>query len=184
MRSRIAILLVSLCLCTFVRGADEENPYARAKVGDWVAYKMSTKMAGHDMTMEQKQTVTKKTDTEVTIEAVMKTPAGDQTSSYTVNLKDKYDPNSEMKKMAGEGMVFKELAKGDETVTIAGKPIKTTWVQFESNGKVSAGGQSVNVSQKGKFWRSSDVPLGGLVKSESEMQMGKMSMELTGFGSK
>lgn len=178
MLKQLFSLSALLCLIAAGTRAGEENPLKNAKVGDFVAYKMSTKMAGQAMDMENKRTVIKKTDTEVTMEMVTKVMENERKQTLTYNLNEKYDPRA-MGGAKGD-VTIKDLEKGEETITVAGKALKTTWTKYEITG--SAGGQALNM--KGKAWICPDVPLGGLVKSETEMgAMGGMTMELVDYGS-
>ena len=173
-------LIVALCLVAvsaFNLGAEEENPFKKAKVGDFAQYKVANQMAGMQMDLEMKSTVIKKTDTEATVEVVTKLNTQEFKSSYTVKLNEKYDPRSTGLK----DVTMTETGKGEETLNVAGKELKTKWTSYEVSGKAD-NGQAIK--SKGKAWVSTEVPLGGLVKSEGEMVgAGKQKMELTGFGS-
>lgn len=155
----------------------EENPLKSGKVGDWVSYSAQTKMAGMEMAMEMKQTLVKKTEEEATIEVNTKVHGQDIKNSFTVKLNEKYDPRK--MQMAGADVEVKELGTGEEEIEVGGKKLKTKWSQYEVTGK--ANGQPF--SQKGKSWSSPDVPLGGMVKSESELKgMGTTTMILKEYG--
>jgi len=185
MSKQLFSLAAILCFIAIGARAGEENPFKNAKVGDFAAYKMSSKMGGMAMDMENKRTVIKKTDTEVTIEMATKVMGQENKSTFTVNLNEKYDPRA---MNTGKGDVtIKDLEKGEETITVAGKALKTTWTKYEITSK--AGAQTVNM--KGKAWVCPDVPLGGLVKSETEMGAmgampggGTMTMELVDYSNK
>src|SRR5262245_60059875 len=70
MKVRLLAALISLGFVTSaVRAADDDNPYKNVKVGDFTTYKMTTKVAGMDITGTIVQTVTAKSDKEVTIKA-------------------------------------------------------------------------------------------------------------------
>jgi hypothetical protein len=167
-----AVLFLSLG----VFAADQEHPYKKAKVGDWVEYTMKAKMAGNDMEMTTKQTIVKKTETEVTVEVNTNAMGRDMKSEFSIDLTKKFDPYTAGVKDAK--IEVKELEKGEETVTVNGKSLKTNWVKFETSG--TANGMAFNT--KGKAWSSPEVPLNGLVKSETEMMGMKQVMELKDFG--
>ena len=169
-------IVVAVSLMSSAWSADAENPFKKAKVGDWVEYKIVNKAGGMNMDGSQKQTVTAKTDEECTVEVAMKMMGQEMKSSYTVKLNEKFDPM----KQPGMDATVKELGTGEDKVTIDGKELNTKWVEAEVVTK--AGGQEMKI--KTKAWTSTEVPLGGLVKMDSDMgAMGKMNMELTKFGS-
>jgi hypothetical protein len=172
---RIAILPV-LFLSLIARAADQDHPYKKAKVGDWVEYTMKAKMAGNDMEMTTKQTVIKKTESEVTVEVNTNAMGRDMKTQFTVDLTKKFDPYTTGVKDAK--VEVKELEKGEETITVGGKALKANWVKFETSG--TANGMAFNT--KGKAWSSPEVPLNGLIKSETELMGMKQVMELKDFG--
>lgn len=178
MWKRLVIAAAVVLVWAAVR-AEEENPYKKAKVGDWVEYKVANKMGGISMDMEMKHTVVKKTDAEITIEYTSKVAGQEIKNSITHKLDVKYDP---LKASLGDkgDAEMKQLDKGEETLTVGGKTLKTTWMTYEATTK-SAGGA---MTMKGKSWVSPEIPLGGVVKSETDLgAMGKQSMELKDFGS-
>jgi hypothetical protein len=77
------------------------------------------------------------------------------------------------------------LGEGDETITVDGKSYKCHW----GKAKVVAT-KPMAMESTVKAWSSKDVPVGGLVKMESESVMtmngqamnSKMTMKLTGSG--
>lgn len=173
----VAVTAALLLVASVSFAAEGENPFKNAKVGDWVSYTTTSKMAGMEMQMEMKQTVSKKTDEEATIDVSTKVHGQDIKSSFTVKLNEKYDPRK--MQMAGAEVEVKELGTGEEELDINGKKIKTKWAQYETTGK--ANGQPFN--SKGKSWVSTEVPLGGMVKSETELKgMGLTTMVLKDFG--
>jgi hypothetical protein len=175
-RSQLVVAAICFLAINAVR-AEEENPYKKAKVGDWVEYSMKSKVGGNDMEMSTKQTVTNKTDKEVTVEVVTNMMGQTMKNQFTVDLTKKFDPYTTGMKDAK--VEVKELEKGEENVTVGGKSLKTNWVRFETTGQ--ANGMAINA--KGKAWSSPEVPLNGLVKSETEMMGMKQVMELKGYGS-
>lgn len=176
MRLKAGIVAAGLCVLMGLARAEDENPFKAAKVGDWVEY--TTAMKGEAFSFEggMKQTVVAKTDAEVTLEIAMKTPAGEVKQQMKIKLNEKYDP----RKPAGDDSAeVKELEKGEETLTIAGKSIKTQWTKHEITTK-----KGPVTSMTGKAWVSKDVPLGGMVKAEQDIKgFGKQIMELKDFGS-
>jgi len=175
------LLGVALILSVLAAAAwtGDENPLKKANVGDWVSYKGTNEAGGMKMDMEMKQTVIKKTDTEITLEIVQKVMGQEVKTTQTINLTEKYDPRTVSLKDKGD-VTMKELEKGEETLTVAGKSLKTTWVSYEMS--TTMGGQPMTI--KGKAWTCPDVPLSGMVKTVSDMGAAKMTLELSGFGTK
>lgn len=173
----VAVNLVLALVASVSFAGDAENPLKNGKVGDWVSYSTTSKMAGMEMQMEMKQTLIKKTEEEATIEVNTKVHGQDIKNTFTVKLNEKYDPRK--MQMAGADVEVKELGAGEEELDINGKKLKTKWAQYEVTGK--ANGQPFN--SKGKSWTSTEVPLGGMVKTESELKgMGTTTMILKDFG--
>ncbi len=174
-RIKLGVAVLSFCLLASAARAEEENPFKKAKVGDWTEYKISNKAAGMAMEGEQKTTVTKVTAEEVTMDVIMKMMGQEMKQSTTVKLNEKYDPT----KMQYKDATVKEIGKGDEKVTAGGKTFDAKWVELEVS--VKMGAQEMKV--KSKVWSSATVPLGGMVKMETDSgAMGKMTMELKDFG--
>ena len=63
MRSLFAVA-ISISLAASIQGADVENPYKKAAVGDWVEYRMT----GPNMEGKTKMTIVAKDDKEVSYE--------------------------------------------------------------------------------------------------------------------
>jgi hypothetical protein len=154
-----------------------ENPYRAAKVGDWASYTMSTGAT----TMTMKQTVTAKTADEVTLRTEQK--FGDMAmpaSEQKIKLKETFDPAQPSQNDQVKSEVIK-LGAGKETLTIAGKKYECEW----SRTKVVSTTKTqppITTTMVMKTWTSKDVPLGGLVKSETEVNGMTTVMELTGSG--
>jgi hypothetical protein len=169
---------VPLMLFLALSACGAENALKNAKVGDFVAYKQSAKMGPVNVDSEVRQTITKKTDTEVTIEYITKMPnVPEMKREVVVKLDQDYDPTTGP--MAKPKATVKQVDSGSEKLSIAGKSIEAKWVASEVVMKVS--GQEVTT--KTKVWTCPDVPLGGMVKMENDVGAnGKSTMELTDFG--
>jgi len=175
MLKQLSSMAAILCLIGAGTQAFEGNPLKNAKVGDFASFKMSTKAGGMSMDMETKRTIIGKTDAEVTMEIVTKVMGRETKINHTVKLNEDFDPRQMAFRGKGD-VTFKELDKGEETITVAGKALKTTWTSFEATSKQG--------TMKGKAWVCPDVPLGGLVKSEMDMGgLGTMTSELVDYGS-
>jgi len=135
---------------------NDENPWANTKVGDWVKYESKPTPA---MTMEMKWTATEVTADKVTYEIATTMMGKTTKTTQTVDL---HPPAGSAPKTEGP-----KPEMGNEDVTVNGKSIACKTISMDVAG------------HKSKTWTSSDVPLSGLVKSETD---GKVSMELVDFG--
>jgi hypothetical protein len=170
-----------LCVLALSTFAGDENPYKAAKVGDWAEYKSSTDANGFKMESKMKQTVKAKTDTEVTVSIEMDMGGQKNTQETKIDLTKAYDPTTAGTPPGAKPPKVEKGKEGDETVSVGGKEYKSHWI--ESKVTMEMGGQTI--ATETKTWMSKDVPLGGLVKSETKMNNGiKVTMELTGSGSK
>jgi len=169
--------IILLFLCAVTANAAEVNPFIHSKVGDWIEYTGTLKRGGKESALTTKQTVIKKTDTEVVVEFTwIPGPNMKTVSQYTVDLSKKFDPCTSGIRDAK--LEVKEIDKGEESVTVGGKTLKTHWVQYEIRGTVSG----YEMNGKEKFWYSSEIPLSGIVKRESENTGGRTVLELKDYG--
>src|SRR5215208_891633 len=96
LRSFVAVLVLAVAPIA-VRAADEENPYKNAKVGDYATYTITTKAAGQTIDGTLTQTVTAKTDKEVTVKGAMVFKLGGKEQKFPeqeekIDLTKPYDP--------------------------------------------------------------------------------------------
>lgn len=164
-------MLAVMATVAFVAGgwcgaADAENPYKKAKVGDWICHVQTTEMAAMNMkqTMTMKQTVKAKDEKEITISVEIEMNGQKRTSETKIALDQVYDPyTSGMPK--GMNAKVEKVADGKETITVAGKSFDCTWGQV----KMTMKNEQMDMAGDMKAWSCPDVPLHGLVKSESDM---------------
>src|SRR5205823_14907269 len=97
MKARLFAVVLTLIAASYAIAVDEENPYKKAKVGDFATYKMTTKVAGLNIEGIVTQTVTAKDDKEVTLKASgkvvamgMEIPIPDK--DFTIDLTKPFDP--------------------------------------------------------------------------------------------
>lgn len=166
-------LLAGLCAGAAF-GQEIENPYANAKVGDWVKYKMtSTTAAGKDITMLR--TVTAKDAENVSFKSETLLDGNVvQTEEEKVSLKDKFDPTAKMRKQGGTVKLEKE---DKETIEVKGKKVECRTFNY-----------SIDLKEKGvagttKAWFHKDIPM-GLCKADTDLGKMKVTMELLDYGSK
>jgi hypothetical protein len=171
----VAALSVCLAVAVWAAAQEAEQPLKRAKVGDYVVFKMDNAQA--KMTMRQE--VTAVTDKEVTIRSTttingMELKASDQTIDFT----KKADPAVEAKNRKDNNVV--ETGKGQETLKINGKEYKCAW----TSNTVTVKNGNMEFITESKVWTSQDAPLYGLVKTVSKVLGQVAVMELTEAGNK
>src|SRR5688572_19159492 len=93
MRTRLFACALALAFAPWAAAADEENPYKKAKVGDYANYKMTTKFGGMTLEGTLTQSVTAKSDKEVTIKVTGKVNGMDiPAQEQKIDLTKPYDP--------------------------------------------------------------------------------------------
>jgi hypothetical protein len=174
----LSALLV--CFVPTVQGADKENPWKDAKVGDWVEHKMS----GTGFESKTKMTVVAKSDKEVTYEVVATfTAMGKEMSApaqkVTIDLTKDYEKISE-DNLKDKNTKIEKLGEGTEKLKIGDKEYDTKWTQLKSTTTVN----NMEFKTETKTWYSKDVPLNGLVRMDTVVGTITSKLELTGFGRK
>src|SRR6476469_9359459 len=118
MKRLLSVALV-VCLAPVVHGADMENPFKKAKKGDYAEYKMTTSTMGLNIDGNIKQTVVDKDDTEATIEVTgevsfmgnkMAIPAQKQ----KIDLTKPYDPTATANLPKGSEATVEKDGEGKE----------------------------------------------------------------------
>jgi len=183
MKTRLLACLLALAAAPVAVAADEENPYKKVKVGDYATYKLSTKVGGMNLEGTLTQSVTAKSDKEVTIKVTGKVNAMDiPGQELKIDLTKPYDPTKAALPPGAEAKVEK-LKDGTEKVKAGGKEYDTKWETYKV--KAKTGGQEFEA--EAKAWMSKDMPH-LLVKMEMTAEvMGmkvEMEMELSEAGSK
>jgi hypothetical protein len=179
MRSILACSLV-LVLAPSSRSADEENPMRKAKVGDWVEYRMT----GKDIEGTTKMTIVSKSDKEVTyeIEATFSFMGNKQTAPVqrqTVDLTKPWDLIS-AKNLKENNVQLETISEGKETLKAGGKNYETKWKKLKST--TTAQGFTVVVNYQ--MWWSPDVPVTGLVRLDTAAGEAVTKMEVVASGRK
>jgi hypothetical protein len=183
MRARLLTTIVLVSVAPVAFAADEENPYKKAKVGDFATYKMTTKIAGMNLEGTITQTVSAKSDKEATLKVTgtlngMEIPAQEQ----KIDLTKPFDPTKSTLPPGTEATVEK-LKDGKEKLKAAGKEYETKWESY----KVKAKTNGMEIEAELKAWMSKDQPQ-LMVKLEMTAEIAGMKMEiemeLTETGSK
>jgi hypothetical protein len=146
---------------------DAENPYRKAKVGDWVEY--TAEIGGQTMTM--RQTVTAKTDKVAKVKSELKIGTNAMPGTeIEIPLDKPLDPTQFQSMGAQGGNVkpkVKELERKADTIKAAGKEFQATRYKMQS--EVDFNGQTLTSTVT--VWVSPEAPLSGMVKMQVETPM-------------
>ena len=152
---QIAFCLFILLFAPAASSAQEDaNPYLSAKVGDWGKYEMTT---GTDTVIDFR-IVTKVQKNIVSVSRRFGGPKGTEVYSFQVDT-SKPLPNLSLAGFRGNPiMKSKTLESGKETLNVCGKNLDSKFIQIDI--------EIFGSSQKpvAKIWRSSNLPLDGVVK--------------------
>lgn len=175
MRSHFAVALL-ICFASSVQGADVENPYKKAAVGDWVEYKMT----GPNIEGTTKMTIVAKDDKEVSYE-VAATFNG-QTAprqKLKIDLTKSYDAVSAANLKANNTKI-ETVGEGTEKLKVGDKDYDTKWTKLKSTTTVS----NFTIVSEYQMWFAKEVPLSGLVKMDTTTSTITTKLELIGSGHK
>lgn len=161
-----------LVVAGLVWGQEADSfPLEKAKVGDYVVFKMIGAVPG---TMSQE--VIAVTDKDVTIRftsvfnGLVQKP-----TEQTFPKRDKSDPSQKAKNLK-----IVDTGTGQETLKIGGKEYRCEW---RSN-KITATAGDMVITSESKVWMSKDAPVFGLVKTVTTSGGTTTGMELTEAGNK
>jgi hypothetical protein len=174
-------ILTTTLLIWVLQAAQQENPFRKAMVGDWVEYKL----VGDQMTGTLRYTVVAKDDKEASYEFITTfTILGEETvapSQITkVDLTKPYDSLT----LAIQGIPGTKMEKqgeGKEKIKIGGKVYDTRWIKAKL--------RNTNDDQlpitTAKIWLTPEVPVFGLLKMDLSSESSPSStLEIVGSGSK
>jgi len=172
--------------------AEDDVPYKSAKVGDFATYKIATKVAGSSVAGVMTQTISAKSDKEMTVKTAAKMtangmdiPVPEQES--TIDLTKPFDPIKSgilgQGGAAGAAPMVEKLKEGKEKLTVAGKEYEATWTTYKL--QMNGGGQQLEAEVK--VWTSPKFSF-YMLKTEMSAAIGgmkmEMAMELTEVGTK
>ncbi|QVL33303.1 hypothetical protein KIH39_05145 [Telmatocola sphagniphila] len=150
-------------------------PLKKAKIGDYVIFKMDS--AGAKMSMRQE--VTAVTDQEVTVTTTTTINGMQQKDlEQKFKLNEKYDPSAMAKNQ--KDAKIEATGKGEETLKIDGKSYKCSW----QGNKVTVKNGDMEIVSESKVWISKDAPVFGLVKTETKVFGQTSTLILVESGSK
>ena len=179
MRSILAAALLFCCAAP-VQGAGNENPFKKARVGDWIAYEMT----GPNMEGTTKMTIVAKDDNEVLYEVAGKFSFGGNEMVAPIQ-KQKIDltkPHNPIvaANLKGKDVKFETEGEGKEKIKLGEKEFDTKWTKSKATTNVNG----ITVVTDYKMWFSQDVPLSGLVRMEMTTLKLTTKLELNASGSK
>jgi hypothetical protein len=178
----LVVVFAVVCAPLAGRSADEDNPYKNAKVGDYASYKLSVKAGGMAFPGTITQTITAKSDKEVTVKTtgsmeIMGNKSEIPAQEQKVDLTKPYDPTNVAALGAlppGTDLKIEKGKEGKEKITLGGKEYDSTWTNFTLKGKAAEQGFNADV----KMWTSKDMPL-GFIKMVMTSEVAKMKIEMT-----
>jgi hypothetical protein len=141
-------------------------PIAAARIGDWARYKVTTSSTTAAVTTTQ--TVTARDADSVTIRTLSSVPGQE---APAVVEKIALDSSAD-RGTAKIGKVEK-LGSGNAVIAIGRKQLSCEWVKYRF---------TTTTTTVCSAWTSSEVPIHGLVKSETDANGSKTVMELIDFG--
>jgi hypothetical protein len=182
MRIRLlSFTIAAVCLIPLLAPAQDktektENPYKKAKVGDYVSYKMTTAFAGQNIEATMKQSVTAVSDTEVTVKIATMLMGMDLPAQTTkIDLTKPYDPIGVASKGKGK---FEKKGEGKEKIKVGDKTYDCNWI----SGKMVAEAMGKTIESDIKVWFSKSVPLAGMVKMDMKSNLANVDLEISGSG--
>ncbi len=175
----IPLALIAISVGAATQGQEKnDNPFKTAKVGDYVAYKMTNSVMGNKVELNMKQTVTAKNEKEVTLNTTV-TFMGNALPGQDskVDLTKPYDPAAAA--TANQKGKFEKTGEGKEKIKVGNKEYDCTWM----TGKVIADANGKKLESDIKAWFSQSIPLTGMVKMEMKSNVANVVIELSDSGS-
>jgi hypothetical protein len=170
------------------RIVDWENPYKRAQVGDWTHSEQTTTLSnGQSVTVEVTLEVVKKTSRKAVVQ-VEGVGGGEQMNqTLTIDLAEPLeDRMGDFMDQLGEALPANaEVRIGpsryeEEVLLIGGKRYET----IKATRDITFAQQDWEQKGSASTWRCIDVPLDGIVKGTSELQVVRQNSVLLDYGHK
>ena len=160
----------------------EVHPLKDARVGDFATYNMTLRTKDQFIYGCMSQTITAKTDIEVTIETAMSindNPSASSCSKHKIDISKPFEPTAQLG--APEvGTKFAKVKTGTATLDLAGKEHDAVWTNY----RVTRKNHIREYEQDLTIWRAKTVP-GFYVKVEVDCLDGMVATyELTESGRK
>lgn len=174
--ARLGVLACALVICAVASRAEEkkeEHPYKKAKVGDWIEYKVTDVKSGKTFESRFKLTVKEKYENEVVFARDEHYDGRDMPQGEEhIELNKAYRQDGD-----GESFQYEIKATKDDKVTVGGKEYACKLVEM----KITTSGLDTDEITR-KVWISKDVPLDGIVKSVTNYGKNTKTRELLGCG--
>jgi hypothetical protein len=149
-----------------------DNPFVDARVGDYAVYTVTSVLGETTVDMVMTHRISKKIPSEATIEVVTLMNGRETVIYQTVDLRKSY------KAVFNPAIEMKEMGRGNEVIKVGGRDYPTQWMDLE--GETETEGKRSKI--KTRTWISSDVPVGGVVKTVVELEnAGTTTMVLNSF---
>jgi hypothetical protein len=178
----VAKVIVGLLICgnIVLLSSDEENPFKKANIGDWVEYKLTSS----NFDGKTKMTVIAKDDKEVTYEVAAKvTFMGNEMAAplqrQKIDLTKSYDPIVSAN-LQGSGVKFETEGSGNEKLKLGSKEYETHWTKLKATATLN----NVMIVTEYKMWFCKDVPLSGLIRMDTTTSGVSTRLEMIGSGGK
>ncbi len=180
---------VLVAVCTVSLWAADDNPYKNARVGDYSTFEIKTEIAGLSMCGEMTQTVTKRTDKELTVQisgyiTFMGNKQQIPPQEQKIDLTQPFDPTKVPGQLPpGASVQIEKGKEGKEKLTIGKKDYQCTWTAYKVKSTVNGMAFEFDV----RVWMSNDAPMGMVKMQMSGMPGGQkmtMSMELKETGNR
>jgi len=187
MRRSLFFALFALALVPLAaRAADAEHPFKNAKVGDFAVYTVTTKLGGITVPGTVTQTVTGRTEKELTIKAVTVVEgfgkkADPKEKEQKIDLTQPFDPSKAANVPAGVKVT--KGTSGTEKLKIAGKEYDCDWTAYNATGQANGKDVALEI----KLWTAKGLAIGVAkteVKTEVNGQKIELTMEMKEFGNK
>jgi hypothetical protein len=182
-KSRLFVAISALVITSLLYAADDENPYKKAKVGDYVTFKMTMKVGETIFNGSYTQTVTERTEKEVQIKTsgtinAEKIYALDK----KIDITKPYDLIQHIILSEDREVQVEKLKEGKEKIKVKDKEYDCTWQSFKLKSKAKG-----KEEDEFKIWLSKQVGF-WIVKMEGTSDVGGMktvtTMELEEIGNK
>jgi hypothetical protein len=140
----------------------DEHPYARVLVGDYATYSIKTKVAEVVVEGIVTQTVTAKTDKEVTVKITGKITFNENQQiipprEQKLDLSKPFDPTKFYFPLPqGAEVQVQKAREGQEKISLRERSFYCTWTEYN----IQAKAPGTDLSSVVKVWISQDIPMG------------------------
>jgi hypothetical protein len=154
--SRLLALLVCTLIPFVAQAADEENPFKKAKVGDYAKYNTFMKASAGETKTIRTQTVTAANEKEVSLKTTIEYNGKELPNrpEQKINLTKPFDPTA-IEGGLGATLKWEKQKDGKEKVKVGDKEYECTWIAYKP---VFPPNAPVTLEGELKVWLSKDVP--------------------------